>query len=73
SPEASALPDPVAVNLLNPLESAAGTSDRLIIGRRTLSAAASTPAPLEIWWWFLVAALGFLIVEWFVFTRSARA
>ena len=73
SPEASAPLDPVAVNLLNPLESAAGTSDRLIIGRRTLSTAASTPAPLEIWWWFLVAALGFLIVEWFVFARSARA
>jgi len=73
SPEASAPSDPVAVNLLNPLESATATSDRVLIGRRTLSAAASTPAPLEIWWWFLLAALGFLIVEWFVFARSARA
>ena len=72
-PESSTAPDPVAVNLLNPLESMAGSSDRVLVGRRAIAGAASTPSPLEIWWWFLLAGLALLVVEWFVFARSARA
>lgn len=66
-------PDPVAVNLLNPVESAAASSERVVLGRRSIAGGASTPAALEIWWWFLVAALGLLVIEWIAFARSARA
>lgn len=65
-------PDPVAVNLLDAVESNVGTSDAIVVGRRPVLGAASASAPLEIWWWFLVAALGLLVIEWLVFARTAQ-
>lgn len=71
--DGAAAPEPVPVNLLNPLESVVASSDRVVVGRRTVSATASVPAPLEVWWWFLLAGLAMLVAEWFIFARSARS
>ncbi|MBY0113268.1 MAG: VWA domain-containing protein [Phycisphaerales bacterium] len=66
-------PEPAAVNLLDPLESAIGTSDSLRVGKGRVLSTSPNPTPLEIWWWFLVAAGAMLVLEWFVFARSARS
>lgn len=63
--------DPVAVNLLNALESGVGSSDTIVVGNRSVAGAASSAGLLEVWWWFLLAALLLLLLEWLVFARSA--
>lgn len=63
--------DPVAVNLLNALESGVGSSDTIVVGNRSVAGAAASAGVLEVWWWFLLGALLLLVVEWLVFARSA--
>lgn len=66
-------PDPVAVNLLDGIESGIATSDSIVAGRRAVAGVTSTPAAMEVWWWFLLGALGLLVVEWMVFAKTARS
>jgi hypothetical protein len=65
---------PFAVNLLDPYESDIGAVERLplvtgnIDARRTDRAEAS----LRLWPWLLLAALGIMMVEWWVYNRRVQ-
>ncbi|MCC6428040.1 MAG: VWA domain-containing protein [Phycisphaerales bacterium] len=64
----------IPVSLLDPLESALGVSEQINIRSRGSAGddRAAPSLPREIGDYLLLAALGLLIVEWIVYTRSAR-
>ena len=65
--------DRLAVNLLDPLESDVRPAERLEVGTGVVQATAeSSLIRREVWPWFAWAALGLLLVEWFVYTRRMR-
>ncbi|MEM1108353.1 MAG: BatA and WFA domain-containing protein [Planctomycetota bacterium] len=65
--------DRLAVNLLDELESDVRPAARLEIGTGvTQTTAEASLIRKEIWPWFAWAALGLLLVEWFVYTRRMR-
>lgn len=65
--------DRLAVNLLDELESDVRPADRLAVGSGVVQATAeSSLIRREVWQWFAWAALGLLLVEWFVYTRRMR-
>lgn len=65
--------DRLAVNLLDELESDVRPADRLAVGTGVVQATAeSSLIRREVWQWFAWAALGLLLVEWFVYTRRMR-
>jgi hypothetical protein len=61
------------VNLTDATESAIRTSDTLPIATRAGAAAtAGEAAPREVWHWFVLAAVGFLAMEWLLFAWRMR-
>ncbi len=61
------------VNLVDAAESAIRTSDTLPIATRAgASAAAGEAAPREVWHWFVLAAVGLLVLEWLLFAWRMR-
>ncbi len=52
------------VSLLDATESAAATSDRVVIGSRAIDRAQPGRASREIWPWFVIAAGVLLVLEW---------
>ncbi len=67
-------PGILAENLLDPLETALGTSDEIPVKGRAGGArdGASASLPREIGHYLLLAVLGLLVVEWALYARSAR-
>jgi hypothetical protein len=62
-----------AVNLTDSNESAIQTGDTLPIATRAGAAAtAGEAAPREVWHWFVLAAVGFLALEWLLFAWRMR-
>jgi hypothetical protein len=61
-----------AVNLLNAIESAVAPAESIAIGR---SQVAGSSGPVhedrELWKWFVLAALGVLALEWWIYSRRA--
>jgi len=63
----------VAVNLLDPGESAIATRDEVDVGGETARAGGvGAAAPREIWRWFLLAGAGLLAIEWLLYAWSMR-
>jgi hypothetical protein len=63
----------LAVNLFSPHESALGSSDEIRIAGRTVGASdGARSRPREIWSWFVAAAAGLLLLEWFVYGLQSR-
>ncbi|MEO1237157.1 MAG: BatA and WFA domain-containing protein [Planctomycetota bacterium] len=61
------------VNLLDATESDVRPVDRLDVGTGvTQATSAESLVRREVWWWFAWAALGLLLVEWFVYMRRMR-
>lgn len=62
----------VAVNLFDERESSLASPDELKAVGRTVTASVGASSPREVWHWFVLAALGLLVVEWFVYARGVR-
>ena len=61
------------VNLFDARESSIATRDSVPIATRSGSAAsAGEPSPREVWAWFVIAAGGFLTLEWLLFAWRMR-
>jgi len=58
-----------AVNLLDKDESNIEPRPTIQIGAETVASAQQRSQPREIWWWFALAALAILLVEWYVYNR----
>lgn len=63
----------VAVNLLDSTESSLRVAPALDLLGGALPASSGAPAPREVWHWFVLAALGLLSIEWFVYAWRMRA
>ena len=62
--------DRLPVNLLDSLESSLCPADVLEVGTIVAEGQARSVAiHREVWPWFIWAALGILMLEWFVYTR----
>jgi len=73
SEESTAQPRLVAVNLMNPFESLCAAVPSIEIGGSPVSGTRTDAASQrEIWSWFILAALIFLTLEWFIFDRKMR-
>ncbi len=65
---------PYAVNVLDRAESAIRPAESLDLGRATVEAVqGSIRQKQELWTWFLLAALAFLSIEWWIYSRRAWA
>ncbi len=65
---------PYAVNLLDRAESAIKPAEALELGRASVEAVEGRVRQnRELWTWFLMAALAFLCLEWWIFSRRAWA
>jgi len=63
----------LAINLTDHHESLIAAQDEVRIAGRQVEAAGSVRArPREIWAWFVAAAGGLLIIEWFVYGTQSR-
>lgn len=63
----------LAVNLVDGIESAISTRDRLDISGRSLEATLSSDLTTrEIWHWFVLAGLVLLVAEWLLFSFKVR-
>lgn len=63
----------LAVNLLEPLESALESRESVeVAGGSVTAARAGSIAPREVWPWFVLAAVVLLAVEWLVFALRMR-
>jgi hypothetical protein len=61
------------VNLFDARESSIATRDSTPIATRSGSAASAGEAsPREVWAWFVLAAVGFLTLEWLLFAWRMR-
>ncbi len=66
-------PTPIAVNLLDPTESEARTKGTVDIAGRTATADPGVSlGAVEIWPWFVLAALVVLCLEWLLFAWRSR-
>ncbi len=63
--EGGGAPESIAVNLLDETESALRTADSIAVGGEAVASGAGDSGPVEIWPWFILAALALLAVEWF--------
>ncbi len=64
---------PVPVNLLDPLESEARTRDRVdLAGQSAEAATGESLGAVEVWRWFVLAALALLCAEWLLFAWRSR-
>lgn len=57
-------PATIPVNLLDPTESRLAGADALAIGGQIVTTTPLGAQPTEIWPWFVIAALGVLVLEW---------
>ena len=65
---------PYAVNVLDRAESAIRPAEALELGRAKIEAVQGRIRQnRELWKWFLMGALVFLCVEWWIFSRRAWA
>jgi hypothetical protein len=62
----------VAVNLLDPAESALALGESVRVGTMTARASTGAPVPREIWAWFALAALLLMTLEWLMFAWRSR-
>jgi uncharacterized protein YegL len=62
----------IAVNLLDSNESNLLPSDTAPGGGTTPAVAAGSKSRLELWWWIVAAAIGFSMIEWWVYTRRVH-
>lgn len=58
-----------AVNLLDVEESAIEPRSSVQIGARAIEAGQETRQPRDLWKWLIVAVLGLLLLEWYVYNR----
>jgi hypothetical protein len=58
-----------AVNLLDPNESNIEPREEIRIGTERFSTGVDRPQPRDIWKWILLAAVVFLIVEWYIYNK----
>jgi hypothetical protein len=58
-----------AVNLLDTDESAIEPRPSIQIGAKEIKAGQETRQPRDLWKWLIVAALGMLLLEWYVYNR----
>jgi von Willebrand factor type A domain/Aerotolerance regulator N-terminal len=64
---------PLAVNLADARESLLASPETISVGGvRQSAVTAARTAPREIWHWFVLAAMGLLVVEWLLYLRQAR-
>jgi hypothetical protein len=70
-----ALPNgaPVAVNLLDPVESALASRGSVGLGSRRVGGRSAEEGRREVWAWFVVAGTALLTLEWFMFAARVRA
>ena len=69
----SALDRAVAVNVMDEVESSLASMAAVHVAGKAVEGVAGTASPREVWEWLVLAGLGLLVVEWFVYGRSARA
>lgn len=62
----------VAVNLLDPAESALTLGEGVRVGTMMARASTGAPVPREIWAWFALAALALMTLEWLMFAWRSR-
>ncbi len=70
---ASAMDAAVAVNLVDDVESELASPATVEVAGQAVEGIAGAVGPLEVWWWFVLAAAGLLAVEWGVYAWSVRA
>lgn len=58
-----------AVNLLDPSESAIEPRSAVQIGAVAVTAATETKQAFELWKWFVLCAVGLILVEWYVYNK----
>jgi hypothetical protein len=58
-----------AVTLLDPLESSIEPRQHFRVGQDTIAAGQERSQPRDLWKWLVAAALGLLMVEWYVYNR----
>ena len=65
---------PVAVNLLDAAESTIDARPALDLATETVAAQGrdETRAIRDLWPWLLLAALGIIMLEWFVYNRKVH-
>ena len=63
-----------ASNLLDPAESNAGAAEELALASKVVAAEArrSADADRRLWPWLLLAALGVVMLEWFIYNRKVH-
>lgn len=61
-----------AANLLDPQESDITPDDQVVLASRTVAAAqgGSASGQRKLWTWLLLAALGVMLLEWFIYNRK---
>lgn len=64
---------PVAVNLLDPGESALTSRESVGLGGRRVAMRSADDGRREVWSWFVVAGTALLTLEWLMFAARARA
>lgn len=62
----------IALNVLDRTESGLGSVTELRVAERTVQATGGSGVPREIWAWFVAAAAGTLLIEWFVYAARMR-
>jgi hypothetical protein len=62
----------IAVNLLDANESNLLPADTAPGGGNSPAVAAGAKSRLELWWWIVIAAVGFSMIEWWVYTRRVH-
>ena len=65
---------PFAANLLSPGESDVQTVTQLAVGSRTVASQAGAAVKItrELWPWLLLAAVAFILFEWFIYNRKVQ-
>lgn len=61
-----------AVNLLDPQESDIEPRPRFKVGEDTVAAGQERSQPRDLWKWIVLAGLGLLMVEWYVYNRRVH-
>lgn len=61
-----------AVNLLDPQESSIEPRTRFKVGTDDIDAGQERSQPRDLWKWIVLAALGLLLVEWYVYNRRVH-
>jgi hypothetical protein len=61
-----------AVNLLDPQESNIEPRERFKVGDDTVTEGSERSQPRDLWKWLVLAGLGFLLLEWYVYNRRVH-